>query len=314
MSAFLRFPHTPHLAWLGTGKPRDDKVLSPHEARDLLSHEVFVEEKVDGSNVGFSVDAHGALRAQNRGSYLDLGALQGQWKSLGRWLAVRRSALEEVLFPDLALFGEWCYAVHTIRYTRLPDWVLAFDVYDRASDEFWGVRKRNDLARALGLAVVPQRAQGRVTLDQLKHIMSSSELASGPAEGPTFGLSERTVSSLARNSCAQSSCRQSNSTGRSGGLSRTNSRLTRSPHAHGTNPAAALRIGRISPVTTNQGPVGAGAGARSPRQPPRVGLPRRWQPRTRLLLRPSARRSSPQDRPRRQSRSYPQADRRPRRR
>lgn len=183
MSAFLRFPHTPHLAWLGTGKPRDDKVLSPHEARDLLSHEVFVEEKVDGSNVGFSVDAHGALRAQNRGSYLDLGALQGQWKSLGRWLAVRRSALEEVLSPDLALFGEWCYAVHTIRYTRLPDWFLAFDVYDRVRDEFWGVRKRNDLVRALGLAVVPQRAQGRVTLDQLKHIMSSSELASGPAEG-----------------------------------------------------------------------------------------------------------------------------------
>lgn len=183
MSAFFRFPHTPHLAWLGPGKPRDDKVLSPHETRDLLSHEVIVEEKVDGSNVGFSVDVHGALRAQNRGSYLDLGALQGQWKSLKRWLAMRRSALEEVLFPDLALFGEWCYAVHTVRYTRLPDWFLAFDVYDRARDEFWGVRKRNDLARALGLAVVPQRTQGRVTLDRLKHIMSSSELASGPAEG-----------------------------------------------------------------------------------------------------------------------------------
>lgn len=149
----------------------------------MLSHEVVVEEKVDGSNVGFSVDVHGALRAQNRGSYLDLGALQGQWKPLKHWLAMRRSALQEVLFPDLALFGEWCYAVHTIRYTRLPDWFLAFDVYDRARDEFWGGRRRNDLARALGLAVVPQRAEGRVTFDRLKSIMGSSELAAGPAEG-----------------------------------------------------------------------------------------------------------------------------------
>jgi len=183
MSAFFRFPHTPHLAWLGPGKPRDDKVLSPNEARELLSHEVLVEEKIDGSNIGFSVDVHGTLRAQNRGSYLDLGALQGQWKPLKRWLAIRRSTLREVLFPDLALFGEWCYAVHTIRYTRLPDWFLAFDVYDRARDEFWGARKRNDLARALGLAVVPRRAEGRVTLNQLKPIMGSSELATGPAEG-----------------------------------------------------------------------------------------------------------------------------------
>jgi hypothetical protein len=35
-SDFFRFPHTPHLAWLGNGSPRDDKVLSPHEVTALL--------------------------------------------------------------------------------------------------------------------------------------------------------------------------------------------------------------------------------------------------------------------------------------
>ena len=62
MTDFFRFPHTPHLAWLGEGTPRDDKVLSSHEAAALLAGEVVVEEKLDGANVGLSLDPDGGLR------------------------------------------------------------------------------------------------------------------------------------------------------------------------------------------------------------------------------------------------------------
>ncbi|HMM73809.1 MAG TPA: RNA ligase family protein, partial [Rhodocyclaceae bacterium] len=67
MTDFFRFPHTPHLAWLGPDAPRDDKVLAPAEARALLSGEVVVEEKLDGANLGLSLAPDGSLRAQNRG-------------------------------------------------------------------------------------------------------------------------------------------------------------------------------------------------------------------------------------------------------
>lgn len=183
MTAFFRFPHTPHLAWLGEGQPRDDKVLAPHDARELLSHEVVVEEKVDGANLGFSVDEHGVLRAQNRGTYLSLEGGHGQWKPLKRWVQARTHALAEALFPDLMLFGEWCYAVHSVCYTRLPDWFLAFDVYDRASGQFWSVARRDALASTLGLAVVPRLGSGRFTLPQLEALLGNSRLADGPAEG-----------------------------------------------------------------------------------------------------------------------------------
>lgn len=53
--SFFRFPHTPHLAWLGTVPPRSDKVLAEDEVANLLAKEVVVEEKVDGANIGFSV-------------------------------------------------------------------------------------------------------------------------------------------------------------------------------------------------------------------------------------------------------------------
>lgn len=180
---FFRFPHTPHLVWLGGGQPRDDKVLAPAEARDLLAHGLVVEEKVDGANVGFSVEAHGELQVQNRGSYLAPGACHPQFKPLFRWLAPRRDAVLEALFPDLMLFGEWCYAVHSVRYTRLPDWFLAFDVYDRSRGKFWSAPRRNDLVRGLGLELVPRLGEGRYGLPVLRTLLGQSQLSDAPAEG-----------------------------------------------------------------------------------------------------------------------------------
>ena len=183
MTEFFRFPHTPHLAWLGSGKPRDDKVLDGGEAREILSSDVIVEEKVDGANLGFSVGEDATLRVQNRGSFLDLESPVGQWKSLKRWLGGRRQAFAEALGFDLMLFGEWCYAVHSLRYTRLPDWFLAFDVYDRGKREFWSVDRRNELTRELNLSVVPERGRACFDLARLQDLLNRSMLTDDPPEG-----------------------------------------------------------------------------------------------------------------------------------
>jgi len=180
---FFRFPHTPHLAWLGAGKPRDDKVLAPQEVSEILAGDVVVEEKVDGANLGLSVSDDGELRGQNRGSYLELDAPQGQWKPLKRWLATRRQALIDALAPNLMLFGEWCYAVHSVRYTRLPDWFLAFDVYDRSTGAFWSVDRRNELAGTLGIVTVPELSRGRYSVESLQSLLGKSQVADGQAEG-----------------------------------------------------------------------------------------------------------------------------------
>jgi ATP-dependent RNA circularization protein (DNA/RNA ligase family) len=160
-----------------------DKVLTDVEAKAFLSADVVVEEKIDGANLGFSVDDHGSLRAQGRGGYLDLDGMIGQWKPLARWLSTRRHALTDALAPNLVLFGEWCYAVHSVRYSQLPDWFLAFDVYDRATNEFWSVARRDELADALHVAVVPELGRGRFDISGLKRLLGSSRLSEGCAEG-----------------------------------------------------------------------------------------------------------------------------------
>ncbi len=188
MTTFFRFPHTPHLAWLGDDTPRDDKVLSPNEVTALLAGNVVVEEKLDGANLGFSLTPEGELRAQNRGQYLHAPHV-GQFTRLPEWLLMHSDSLCATLTQhskaNLILFGEWCAARHSLEYDRLPDWFLLFDVYDRSQGRFWSTPRRNALAATLSLATVPRLQEGRCTLQQLKEMLNSqhSHFRQGSLEG-----------------------------------------------------------------------------------------------------------------------------------
>ena len=183
MTDFFRFPRTPHLACLGEGQPRDDKVLSPSEVSELLSGEVVVEEKVDGANVGFSVDDDGMLRVQNRGAYLSAEHAHPQFKPLFRWLSLRQHEVADALFPDLILFGEWCYAKHSILYDRLPDWFVGFDVFDSQANRFANRAARDAILESLEVPVVPCLARGRFSLDDITNLLGLSHFGDTPAEG-----------------------------------------------------------------------------------------------------------------------------------
>jgi ATP-dependent RNA circularization protein (DNA/RNA ligase family) len=181
--AFHKFPHTPHLLWLGPGSPRDDKILSPSQAAEFLSDEVIVEEKVDGASLGLSLGADGRIRAQSRGNYLAPGHSHSQWNPLWPWLAERRDILEDGLRGGLMLFGEWCYARHTVPYDALPDWLLCFDVFEIATRRFWSVNRRNAWLQERGLVSVPEVKRGKVQLKQLKSLLTTSAVGHVSMEG-----------------------------------------------------------------------------------------------------------------------------------
>ncbi len=184
MSDFIRFPHTPHIAWLGQGTPRDDKVLAPFEVEALLSGPVVVEEKIDGANLGISVNQDGKLRLQNRGDYLRK-PFTGQFKKLSAWITLRENDLISMLGNSLILFGEWCAARHSVAYDRLPDWFLIFDIYDSSTRRFWSTKRRNELAALLDLPIVPEVLRGKTTLPFLKDLVlnNPSQYRDGMMEG-----------------------------------------------------------------------------------------------------------------------------------
>lgn len=181
--SFHKFPHTPHLLWLGEGAPREDKILSRAEATEFLEQPVVVEEKVDGANLGLSVGPDGRIRAQSRGNYLAPGRCHAQWNPLWPWLARSEYSLVAALGAERMLFGEWCHARHTIAYESLPDWFLAFDVFEPHTGIFWSIDRRNQLAANLGLSTVPEIHRGRFTMRDIPSLLQPSPLGAPRAEG-----------------------------------------------------------------------------------------------------------------------------------
>ena len=49
------------------------------------------------------------------------------------------------------LFGEWCYARHTVAYSRLPALFIAFDIYNKRTGSFSSVAERERRLDGLGI-------------------------------------------------------------------------------------------------------------------------------------------------------------------
>jgi len=138
--------------------------------------------------MGLSLCLDGMVNVQNRGQYLHK-PYSGQFARLQDWLAIHGDAVQSALTmhrdAGLILFGEWSAARHSLEYTALPDWFLLFDVYERATMRFWNSTRRNALAAEYGLATVPTLFHGKLTLADLKEMLSKvkSRYRSGRLEG-----------------------------------------------------------------------------------------------------------------------------------
>ncbi|HHF3273470.1 TPA: RNA ligase family protein [Vibrio alginolyticus] len=145
--------------------------MSPLEVESFLSSELVIEEKIDGANVGFSIDHHGDLRAQNRGAWIDKD-VGGQFKHLWKWIKQYEHQLKLALDKDLVLFGEWCYAEHSIGYEALPNWFIGFDLFSRSKGKFYSVDRRNEVLAAIDLPIITPLARRKVKLNELKAMLN----------------------------------------------------------------------------------------------------------------------------------------------
>lgn len=178
---FHKFPSTPYIEFQ-KGTIRKEKVLTEKEIEMILSQRIYVEEKIDGANLGISFDCEGNLLLQNRGSYL-YPPLEGQWKVLDGWMKKYENRMFDVLADEYILFGEWCYATHSIYYDSLPDWFVGFDILEKKSNRFLNVPKRNLMMNQIGISTVPLLGKGAFTLEQLKQFFGKSRFGNEECEG-----------------------------------------------------------------------------------------------------------------------------------
>ncbi|KAI8995145.1 hypothetical protein BC832DRAFT_536004, partial [Gaertneriomyces semiglobifer] len=169
-----KFPRTRHLYNLGAAS-RDDLVLHSADAAQFLSTSdgsaITIEEKVDGANLGISIDETTmTFRVQNRSHYVNAKSHE-QFRKLDKWLLDHSEDLFRVLRPwdledtagssatvthdKLILYGEWMYARHSIHYQHLPSLFLVFDLYNTRTQTFLGRAELAKLLRSTSLHQVP---------------------------------------------------------------------------------------------------------------------------------------------------------------
>lgn len=182
-----KFPRTTHL--LNLGAITDDDLVQA-EFQELHNAHLTLEEKVDGANMGFSLDFDKKLLVQNRSHYIS-HAEHAQFKPLKVWLKRHEASLRTLLdrdplFPErYILYGEWCVAQHSIAYSRLPSPFLAFDLFDRVTGAFLSRRMLATALAGTGIHQVPLIEElGSLTREHLMGLMSRrSEFGDGQIEG-----------------------------------------------------------------------------------------------------------------------------------
>ncbi|KAF8971833.1 hypothetical protein BDZ97DRAFT_1901496 [Flammula alnicola] len=184
-----KFPRTPHLLNLGAATP--DDVHADTTSFVNVSGHVIVTEKIDGANMGFSLSSdRSRILVQNRSHYVN-SSTHEQFKKLGLWIERHEEELRIILdrdpyFPErYILYGEWMYATHSIPYTRLPDYFIAYDLFDRSTQTWLETKALHGLLDGTSIPSVPVLHEGNMPTDAelLGMIQGQSAFYDGRVEG-----------------------------------------------------------------------------------------------------------------------------------
>lgn len=110
-----KYPRTFHFDF-SPGKSADDKILETN--RHLLNTEIVITEKLDGSNVDLEYNA----------CYARTHSSLPKHPSFDAFKAIH-SNLKYSIPKEYQIFGEWCFAVHSIEY-ELDDYLHIFGIRD----------------------------------------------------------------------------------------------------------------------------------------------------------------------------------------
>ena len=179
-----KFPRTQHIFNIG-GATVDDRMLSK-EYYDLFmnDNDVFIAEKVDGAQLGVSIDENYKIVIQNRSHYVNSKS-HSQFEKLDKWIMDHSQSLYEILDQDTILFGEWLYAKHSISYTELPDYFMAFDLYNKKKKLFYSRDILVEKLKDTNVHFVREMYRGKIKDKNqlLKLIEQKSEYTDGRVEG-----------------------------------------------------------------------------------------------------------------------------------
>lgn len=152
----FHFPFSP-------GATNDDKIATTMDS--LIGVPIVLTEKMDGSNTSL----------ENKGCFARTHAGAPTHKSFDSLKALHGDIGFQIP-EDMQLFGEWCFARHSIAYDALPGYFMMFGIRELDSTEpFWYAWEEVEFwAEFFELPTVPVLFKGTVQYEyQLKELVES---------------------------------------------------------------------------------------------------------------------------------------------
>ena len=166
-----KYCRTLHLSW--SSGTSDDKIASSVDS--LLNRKIVITEKLDGSNVCLEKGNCFARTHSGPPNHPSFDA----FKSL-------HASIKHNIPENIQIFGEWCFAKHSIEYTELPHYFLMFNVRDQKLQEWASWEEVELWAEMLGVPTVPVLFTGTVYSE--KHL---EDLTNGFMKQPSCCSGER---------------------------------------------------------------------------------------------------------------------------
>ena len=112
---------------------------------------------MDGANTGI-IRTKDAFRLQKRGSLVDASE-HFQFNFFKAWSQQNYDKLMQIP-QNMVLYGELMICTHTVFYDMLPDWFMAFALYDKKNNEYCHRDELVELCDMVGLQYVPEIHRG----------------------------------------------------------------------------------------------------------------------------------------------------------
>ena len=141
-----KYNRTPHFQW-SLGCTNDDKIAN--DISLLINNPIVITEKIDGSNT--SLEKEGCFARTHSGP--------PNHKSFDGLKALHAS-IKLKIPNEIQLFGEWCYALHSIEYSKLPHYFLLFNVRDLKNNKWLSWGEVELWAEEIGVPTVPVLFKG----------------------------------------------------------------------------------------------------------------------------------------------------------
>lgn len=157
------FPRTQHLPYKANAG-RSDLIADTQDCLFIFTEpNVYVEEKVDGANCAIVIyEGHPIIK--NRNNFISKAQGRArtpakmQFSSIYNWFYQNREKFENLYeklgFP-VVVYGEWMFALHGIRYDKLPSYFIAFDLYDYSREKYLPTPLAREALKESGFCVTP---------------------------------------------------------------------------------------------------------------------------------------------------------------